>query len=133
MIQGKVWSTSAAAMGAAATLALGLGGCMTPRARLGSPVSKRGCVYAACGSDAESLAKVTAANLQTALETVAIDAIQPQFSGAVLVWRATVKGRAYLCREGRDPGDVGGVHYVDSRRTQATSPEPASLKAFPPG
>jgi len=78
-----------------------------------------------------SLAKVTAADLQTALNTVVIGEIQPQFNGAVLVWRATAGGRAYLCREGRDAGQAAGVHYVDCRRIQEGAPEPASLKAFP--
>ena len=110
--------------------ALVLAGCAAPSARMTATAPRAGCSYAACGTDALSLAKVTAANLQTAPDTVVIGTVQPQFNGAVLVWEARVKTRTYLCREGRDPGEAGGVHYVDCRR-QTGGPQPASLKAFP--
>jgi len=115
----------------AATLALGLTGCAGPAARLTSPAPGAACDYAACGTDAPSLAKVTAANLQTRTDNVVIGAIQPQFNGAVLVWQARVKDRAYLCREGRDPGVGASVHYVDCRRVRDGGPQPTALKAFP--
>jgi hypothetical protein len=111
-------------------MALGLAACAAPIARMATPVPQPACSYAACGTDAQSLAKVTAASLQTTPETIVIGMVQPQFNGAVLVWRARVKDRSYLCREGRDPGEAGAVHYVDCRR-QSGGPQPASLKAFP--
>jgi hypothetical protein len=74
---------------------------------------------------------VTAADLQTPQDSVLIGEIEPQFNGAVLVWRATARGHAYLCREGRDTGEGGAVHYVDCRRTRESGPKPTSLKAFP--
>ncbi len=111
---------------AAATM-LGLAGCAGPAARLATPAVKP-CAYAACGMDALSLAKVTAADLQAPLDAVIIGDIQPQFNGAVLVWRATARGHAYLCREGRDADEV---HYVDCRRARPAAPQAASLKAFP--
>jgi hypothetical protein len=84
------------------------------------------CAFATCGTDKPSLAKATASAVGVALEKVAIVEAEPQFNGAVLIWRATVGAKTYVCKQGRDPA-TGAVHYVTCLPSRDTGP----LKAFP--
>ncbi len=106
--------------------AYGLGGCAihppTPSALHASP----SCAFATCKTDKPSLAKITAAAVGAELEEVAVVEAEPQFNGAVLIWRATVAGKTYVCKQGRDPA-TGTVHYVTCQPSNAKGP----LKAFP--
>ncbi|MHB8285098.1 MAG: hypothetical protein ACYDD1_10520 [Caulobacteraceae bacterium] len=120
-------SPGAFAAGAAAgVLGFGLAGCanhaLTPTAVHTPPP----CAFATCGTDRPSLAKATASAVGVELEKVAIIEAEPQFNGAVLVWRATVSGKTYACKQGRDPA-TGAVHYVTCLPSRDTGP----LKAFP--
>jgi hypothetical protein len=84
------------------------------------------CAFATCKTDTPSLAKVTADAVGAQLRQVAVIEAEPQFNGAVVIWRATVAGKPYVCRQGRDPA-TGSVHYVTCQPSHAKGP----LKAFP--
>ncbi len=114
-----------AALATLALATLALAGCASPHPRLGRPTPPP-CPFATCGSDASSLARLTAGQLGVRPDQVQVAELQPQFAGAVLVWRAHALGRTYDCREGRDPRS-GAVHYVDCR----PSSDKAGLNAFP--
>jgi hypothetical protein len=89
-------------------------------------LAKASCAFATCATDMPSLARITASAVGTGLEQVAVVEAEPQFNGAVLIWRATVAGKTYVCKEGRDPA-TGVVHYVTCQPSRDTGP----LKAFP--
>jgi hypothetical protein len=113
------------AWAAVGAVAYGLAGCAT---RGPAPQAQRApaCAFATCGTDKPSLAKATAANVGVEPEKVVVIDAEPQFNGAVLVWRATVSGKTYACKQGRDPA-TGAVHYVTCLPSRDTGP----LKAFP--
>ncbi len=115
--RGAGWLAPAALAPAAlaAALAAALGGCATNR----TSASRRPlpCPFETCGGDAASLARLTAEQLGEPAQAVQVAAVQPQFAGAVLVWRAHASGKVYDCREGRDPR-TGAVHYVDCPTVQ---------------
>lgn len=106
--------------------AAALSGCITKTPVAVNAKPPATCAFATCGMDAASLAKVTADAVGTTPDKIGITQVEPQFAGAVLVWRAAVAGKPYACKEGRDPKDHV-VHYVDCQPSTETGP----LKAFP--
>jgi hypothetical protein len=110
----------------AALVVFGLSGCAS---RAPAPLAFHApppCAFATCKTDTSSLAKVTAVAVGADLHQVAVIEAQPQFNGAVMIWRATVAGKPYVCRQGRDPA-TGSVHYVTCQPSHDKGP----LKAFP--